>query len=1203
MSNQNTNQIYQSIINKLNRVRITWRWLILSEHLLKWIAVLSIVMTVVLLCFQLALPLIFRGTIVVLLLGIALYFTIRFLIRPLFRKFTYTSVAAYLEKAYPNIENRILSAVQLKHTLENNRLGYAQEFVVQLINQTQDDIDKIELKKIFQREYQKIRKSAGFAVIAVCALMLTNFLLPSALEGFTQTFETLPKTTLEGFSAQITEVSPGNVQIKRGEDVTIKAKVSGHLDASVYVYYRLAQTDEKNTQVSHELDDNLERNENLLPHTQESETWQSLLMNREPTDIPYTATIENIDRSLQYYVSTKDIVSERFQIAVSHEPIVESFQLQLNYPTYTQLPPQILETSTGNADVLYGTEVNITGKSNKPLKESHLIFDESDPVPLQIDAETGIKGSFVAKEAGTYHIQILDKEGLTNTTPLVYTLNVFKDNVPQVEIVEPGKDLELDDDMLVKLKVEATDDYGLQTLQLVHRIQKENADDVIVTLKQIPLSTSPPQTSQFITYTWDIDPIGLFPGEILSYYVQALDTDDVSGPNIGKSRTYTLRFPTLDELYEELASEQETEQYSLDELFDEQSEATGMVEELLDKIRKFNEFSLTDKKRLQQVVETQKQIEKKANELITNMQQTTTDIEKNQLFEPETIQKYQELQELMKEALSEEHQELLKKLSEALAQQQISEQEQAMTEANFNQELFQQQLERMKSLYQQMIMQQKLEAAAKQAQSLAEQQKELMDSIDTTSTKNTDAPTTSEGVESADAQQSSNPEQEQTKSSTLEKAELNDSAQKEDRIKEESDKLSDKLDSLGNEMSEMAKSQENTAPQIQKIADEVKRLNQFAQDQNLSENLQRTSESLRNEQQQKALQTGREAEQTMTELAQGLDNALEFMEGANSNQALVAMREAVKSSLYFSHLHEKTINQTSDLVTSNTMDYIPSEIQRLQKLASDELSVANGISQLANKLWELGKQQMQIDPEIVWQLNSSSDALNRAARALEDRQTNLALPIQKQGLAELNQAISDMLDAMAQMNQQMGAGGLEDMLQQLQQLAQSQEQLNQMAQNLSQQMREQGRTPGLQQRLDRLAAQQQLIREATERLAELAEEAAEMLGSLKNVAEEMADVERKLEQGTLNDQVIEQQERIVTRMLDSLKSLQKRDVGRQRKAQVANRPTAPPQDIPPLHPELLEIVRKFETTPNAKELENIPFQYRELLKQYFKALS
>ena len=667
MSNQNINQVYQSIITKLSAVRRTWRWLIFSESFLRLLTTLALVMTLILLCFQLPLHSLIRSSIVILSVGIAIYITFRILIRPLLHKLPHSTVAAYLEKAYPNIENRILSTVQLKPTLENNRLGYAQEFVEQLIFQTQQDVQEIESKKIFQNEFLKIKRNTGMAVIALGILMLTNFLLPSALKGFTQTIETLPKTPMEGFTAQIEEVRPGNIQIKRGADVTVTAKVSGHLDAPVYVYYRLAQADSEskndaNVQESPDTDMNVGQDEQQLPHLSDSETWQSLLMNREPTEIPYSAKIGNIDRSLQYYVSTKDVASEHYQITVSPEPIVKTFQLQLNYPAYTQIPSQTLEADTGDLEVLYGTEVVLTGESNKPLTEAHLIFEESDLVKLEIEAETQMKGSFIAKEAGTYHIQIQDTDGLTNSEPLSYTLNVFKDTAPQVEIIEPGKDLVLDNDMIVKLKVEAADDYGIQALQLVHRIQKENADDVTIMLKQIPSITSPPQTSQFLTYSWDIEPIGLFPGEAISYYVQAIDTDDVSGPNIGKSRTYTVRFPTLDELYENIAAEQETEQLGLDELFDEQTEATGIVDELLDKIRKFREFTLSDKKLMQQVVESQKEIERKANELISEMEQTATEMEKNQLFEPETIQKYQELQELMKEALSEEHQELLKKI-------------------------------------------------------------------------------------------------------------------------------------------------------------------------------------------------------------------------------------------------------------------------------------------------------------------------------------------------------------------------------------------------------------------------------------------------------------------------------------------------------------------------------------------------------------
>ena len=139
--------------------------------------------------------------------------------------------------------------------------------------------------------------------------------------------------------------------------------------------------------------------------------------------------------------------------------------------------------------------------------------------------------------------------------------------------------------------------------------------------------------------------------------------------------------------------------------------------------------------------------------------------------------------------------------------------------------------------------------------------------------------------------------------------------------------------------------------------------------------------------------------------------------------------------------------------------------------------------------------------------------------------------------------------------------------------------------------------------MQQLAAQQQLIREATERLAERAEEMAQMLGSLDGVSQDMTEVEKALQQGRLDQEVLDRQAQILTRMLDSLKSLQKRDVGKQRKAEVAQNPSVPAQEIPPLHPELLEIVRKLEAAPNAKEFEDIPFQYREQLRRYFKALS
>ena len=1200
--NVNVNEAYQKIIGALRTVRWTWRWLTFSEGVLMCIGILACTMTGALVCFALPLPRWLRIGIILLGIGIGIWTLVWFLLRPLRRKLTDATVAAHLEKTEPAFQSRILSAVQLKETLTENQFGYAPEFVEQLIFETAREVERIQPKQVFASEHRHIKRNAGVAGLAIGILLLTHFLwLPTAFKGFAQTFQAIPKTPQEVLNVQISDVHPGNINVEPGTDVTITANVSGHLGAPVALYYRIGSQETHRDREGSPTETNQDRTE-----------WHSLEMHRNLTEILYSATIENVDRALQYYITSKEVASEKYQIRVNREPGVKQFQMQLNSPAYTQLPPQTLEANVGDIYALFGTEVVFTGDSNKPLVSASLDFEESEDVSLEITESgeiearreagtrptvgemgawrgtgngtaTRIDGTFMARKSENYSIRLIDAEnGLTNRNPIRYTVNVIKDAAPDVDIIEPARDSVLDDAMFVELKVEATDDYGIQALQLVYRIEREDAVEVNVSLKQWEPLTA--QQSVFVTYTWDVDAVGMFPGETLAYYVQALDTDNISGPNVGKSLTYTLRFPSLSEMYDEISAEQQTEQHGIEELFDEQAEAAGLVDTLLDKIRKSQRLTLKDENLMQQVLETQEQIEEAAMSLVEDMKKTAADMEKNQLFDRETLQKYQELQELMEQALSEEHKELLRKLSEALATQELTEQEKALMEANLNQEQFLQQLERAKSLYEQLLLQQELEAAVKQAAALAEQQKELMDTL-TAIEEGANAPQEGQPTDTPQAL-----------------------AQKEDRVGSEVSQLHEKLDSLGEEMGKLAEKQESDTvgapPQIGRLADEIERLNRFAREHQLTETLQDTSANLRSGQNQQALQSGREAEQTLTELAQGLDNALEFMEGANANAAQAAMRQAVTSALHLSHLHEKVLEETQALSSAATTENpVDGEIKQMQQLAAEELSASEGLERLATQLWELGTRQMEVEPEIVWRLNASNDALSRAARALEDRQPGLAVPIQRAALADLNAAIFQLLNAMAQMNQQMGASGLENMMEQLQQLAQGQEQLNQMAQNLNQQLRQQGQTPGLQEMLRQLAGQQQLIREATERLAEMAEQMAEMLGSLKDVAEEMTEVEKSLQQGEINRQVLDRQEQILTRMLDSLKSLQKRDVGKQRKAQVAKNPSTPAQEVPPLHPELLEIVRKLETSPNATEVENIPFQYREQLRLYFKRLS
>ena len=125
-------------------------------------------------------------------------------------------MAAYVENQYPGFENRILSAVQLKPEMENNRFGYALGFIEKLIEGTHQLMDEIESRKVFSQEFMKLKRYGGFALIAFMLLLITFFIFPSAAKDFAQAFDELPKTPQDILVFQIDEVQPGTCEYNPG---------------------------------------------------------------------------------------------------------------------------------------------------------------------------------------------------------------------------------------------------------------------------------------------------------------------------------------------------------------------------------------------------------------------------------------------------------------------------------------------------------------------------------------------------------------------------------------------------------------------------------------------------------------------------------------------------------------------------------------------------------------------------------------------------------------------------------------------------------------------------------------------------------------------------------------------------------------------------------------------------------------------------
>jgi len=134
----------------------------------------------------------------------------------------------------------------------------------------------------------------------------------------------------------------------------------------------------------------------------------------------------------------------------------------------------------------------------------------------------------------------------------------------------------------------------------------------------------------------------------------------------------------------------------------------------------------------------------------------------------------------------------------------------------------------------------------------------------------------------------------------------------------------------------------------------------------------------------------------------------------------------------------------------------------------------------------------------------------------------------------------------------------------------------------------------------RLAAEQRKLEEVMKQIAEESRGARDALGKLDDIAGSMEEVARDLAEGNLDRDLVERQERILTRMLDSQRSMRERDYKKERSSTTAG-------DVGALAPErwseevgdeeiLLRMIRRAMQ-------EKGPREYEELIREYFRALS
>src|SRR5208282_941048 len=263
--------------------------------------------------------------------------------------------------------------------------------------------------------------------------------------------------------------------------------------------------------------------------------------------------IETVNQPFKFSVAGGDDVGSirDIEVKVVPPPALNRLTIRLVSPKYTGIPVQTLAAGLTSFRVLEGTRIELDAQANKGLAAAELYLGDK-PAAHSVafnSSRSGFQTSFPVKENVAFWFALQDSEGFRNRDSVRYDVRMFRDEAPRVVIAEPRNDRDVPADAMVPVRVELDDDFGLHSARLLYKVSAGDSEphDAVA----IPLWSAPGEEPglaqpafvkhQEIGYEWNLAPLKLAIGSIITFHADARDFDSIKGPNVGKSLELRLR--------------------------------------------------------------------------------------------------------------------------------------------------------------------------------------------------------------------------------------------------------------------------------------------------------------------------------------------------------------------------------------------------------------------------------------------------------------------------------------------------------------------------------------------------------------------------------------------------------------------------------------------------------------------------------------
>jgi hypothetical protein len=345
------------------------------------------------------------------------------------RRFSDVAISAELERAFPELDNRLINRIQFEMRPEKNPLELA------YLSQPPPALGGLNLA-VLRDDRAHRRAWLGFTAALLLLAAPAFWSAPAwsnALLRVLNPFSNRPPTLL----ARVLSVAPGDAVRLQGSPVVLSCQVSGRRGQPVSL--------------------------ELLPAdgSRSTLTLGALQGDREES---FSHTLESLTTATRYRFRAGDHAAALCTLTPRPPLAFASVSAAIEPPAYTKLEPRTVDALAGENPVPAGSLVRFRAACNFPLASCVVSNTETLAILSSAPEAGALEGSAVITNPAGLLAEAVDTDGFAASAPLHFV--AMPDQRPQLQITAPLAPVVLTPGTAPRIQWGASDDYGLSALTL-----------------------------------------------------------------------------------------------------------------------------------------------------------------------------------------------------------------------------------------------------------------------------------------------------------------------------------------------------------------------------------------------------------------------------------------------------------------------------------------------------------------------------------------------------------------------------------------------------------------------------------------------------------------------------------------------------------------------------------------------------------------